>query len=71
MSQFILTIDLTSHTHKHSPRAHRHLIGQSLDAVKQRVGNTEDIRIYSDQPSKWHFGFILETGRPVPHRSLR
>jgi hypothetical protein len=41
MSTFILTLDLTRHTHEHSPRAHRHLIGQMLDNAKQEVGSRE------------------------------
>ncbi|MGY4624576.1 hypothetical protein [Bradyrhizobium sp. USDA 4486] len=39
MSTFVLTVDLPGHDH--SPRAHRHEIGQYLDMVKQQVGATD------------------------------
>jgi hypothetical protein len=41
MSTFILTMDLDKHTHDHSPRAHRHIVGQLLDNVKAEVGRSE------------------------------
>ena len=41
MSTFILTIDLDGHTHEHSPRAHRHLIGQMLANATSAVGSSE------------------------------
>jgi len=41
MSQFTLTLDLTDHTHDHSPRNHRHLIGAMLDDAKGVIGRTE------------------------------
>jgi hypothetical protein len=41
MSTFILTLDLADHTHEHSPRAHRHLVGQMLADAAGTVGRTE------------------------------
>ena len=41
-STFLLAIDLTDHTHEHSERAHRFLIGQLLDVAKGAVGSGSD-----------------------------
>jgi hypothetical protein len=39
MSQFILTLDLTDHTHDHSPMAQRHIVGHLLDHAKHAIGS--------------------------------
>lgn len=41
MSAFVLNLDLDKHTHEHSPRAHRHLIGTLLDDAKGVIGRSE------------------------------
>jgi hypothetical protein len=39
--KFTLTIDVA--VHEHSPRAHRHFVGQMLDQVKQTIGSGETV----------------------------